>query len=94
MDCAMFVLPLSMPSIDCRRYLQNLKCIVQISPKGEGTFDTRRVCFNFEVASGHFDVSVWKEDTINYFPSSNARDCRNILVVSKRLSLLVCSLET
>jgi hypothetical protein len=88
----MFVLPLSMPSIDCRSYLQNLKCIVQISTEGEGTFGTRHVCFNFEVVSGHFEVSAWKEDAINYFHPSNARDYGNILVVSKRLSLLVFSL--
>jgi hypothetical protein len=72
-----------MPSIDCRSYLQNLKYsyIVQISTKGEGTFGTHHIYFNFEVVSGHFEVSVWKEDAINYFHPSNARDYRNILIV-------------
>jgi hypothetical protein len=60
----------------------------------EGMFGTRHVCFNFEVVSGHFEVSLWMENAITYVHPSNVRDYRNILVVSKLLSLLVCSLET
>jgi hypothetical protein len=91
--CAMLVLPHSMPSIDCRSYLENLKFIVRLSTKREGTFNTRQICFNFEVSPGHFEVCVWKQDAINYFHPSNARDCRNIFLVSKRLSLPVCLLK-
>jgi hypothetical protein len=91
---AMLVLPDSMPSIDCRSYLQNLKFIVRLSTKREVTFNTHHICFNFEVVPGDFEACVWKQEAINYFHPSNAMDCRHIFVVSKRLSRPVCSLKT
>lgn len=91
---AMLVLPHPLSSIDCRSYLQNLKFIVRLSTKQEVTFNTHHICFNFEVVPGHFEACVWNQNAINYFHPGNAMGCRNIFVVSKRLSLPVCSLKT